>query len=271
VEINFQPSPKTKKPLSCERFFNLKRVGGGGNRTRSDDRIKNSGPPGRIALGLFMKPFRIPKNKVLRVSTRRAFMLTLRPAVAEDAAAVWGLLEDYRGVFLEDYKSLNQAVVLEGIAGGEVYVVEAADTAGAYPVGLVAFTDRFEDLYLSIHFLLRPAYLLPFIREKHAMAALDLGFKGYGVKKIKARVLDSQKMAVKLAQRLGFKQRGFFPRETRKGGQYVAIRIFELTKNDWKQCKRRLCMPQADPTRIRTASLTAQPTTAPSPYPGEGI
>lgn len=155
-------------------------------------------------------------------------MLTLRYATLEDAQAILGLFDDFQHEFLSDYDWFDPNTVLTLIPN--MGVVDAFNT---YPVGVVWVNDQFQDIHISIHMLLRPEYIRPALREEIFQQVIDAVFDRYQVAKIKAYTLESQGMAIKLLFRHGFKNRAFFPNDTRQGGKLIAVRIFELSRHAW--------------------------------------
>jgi len=161
-------------------------------------------------------------------------MLTLRSATLEDAPALWGIMSDYQHYFLDDYSVLNKQTVISLLETGCVYCIDAFD----YPVGMVWFNDQFYDLHISIHLLIRPKFMKLFSKENMGETIVDFGFNTYNVKKIKAFVLETQTVAIKLVLKHGFKQRAFYPRDTRQNGRYTHVRVLELAKHDWRYFKK---------------------------------
>jgi RimJ/RimL family protein N-acetyltransferase len=160
-------------------------------------------------------------------------MLTFRQSTQADGPAVWGLIEDYAPTFLTDYNAIDASIAKKLIDSGNLFCIDAFD----YPVGVAWYNDQFHDLHLSLHLIIRPAFLRQFLKEDLATLVLDFGFKNFQVGKLKAFTLKPQKMAQKLLLRYGFKRRAYFPRETRVDGKYVDVQVYELSRHDWRYFK----------------------------------
>ena len=158
------------------------------------------------------------------------FRLVLRPADTIDLPPLAILLETYREQYFDDYDSCDMAFLARLIASGEMLVM---DDCG-YAAGAVWYNNRFEDLHVTLHLLVKPDYWRRMLRDNILPEVIDYAFETLGVQKIKAIPLKSQFGAIKLLKRFLFKQRGYLKAETRKNGVLTDKFIFELHREYWR-------------------------------------
>jgi hypothetical protein len=198
-----------------------------------------------------------PFQKGSPMALKSAF--TIRLAQVWDAPGIYGILEGFQSHFLEDGASLLTAEELLYILQTQpVWVLVDHED---YPVGVYWISDLlyWENFKMesaphgqsmgsnkpvagTVHLLIRPNYLKPFMRCHGLKHLLHLAFETLGIqKKLKASVMSPQNTAQRLLARAGFKRCGVLKEETLFQGKWVDVLLYELRQKSWKrQCRKEI-------------------------------
>jgi RimJ/RimL family protein N-acetyltransferase len=158
-------------------------------------------------------------------------VLTLRKPEPRDLAPVFNLANDYGSKFLDDYHEVSDAYIVQMMHDPFSFIV--ADNG--FPIGLVWFTDKLDDLHSEIHFLIRPEYWRPFIKQKLGAEIISQAFVEQNVLRFYAYTMDNQRTAFKLLKSLHFFSHKPWMSHTKQAGKRRDVTFHELKRSTWRK------------------------------------
>lgn len=157
--------------------------------------------------------------------------IEFRSPTQDDVEDLIELAFHHKGVYLGDEESLDgEGFSLPELQRKHALVFVSPFAVGA--IGAVDFTDINSDLSATLHFILRPAYLRTFLKEKTYLDALLDRFRLLNVRKFSLMIPDFNQSAQKLALRMGFQYVATFKNEVYYGGKPRDIHFYEITRHD---------------------------------------
>lgn len=182
-----------------------------------------------------------------------------RLARLEDAPTIWRLLDDHKASYLKDCDTVTRQTAMEIALSGMAWVF--ADCSDLV-YGVVWFDNVFTSpirgpIHCEAHILLdhspalrnvlRPGGLLEQVTSE--------AFVVIGVRKFKGFPDHKQKTAIKILQRLKFKQCGLCKRDAERNGKLVDLYVFELHRPYWEAYVNAKRQPQNVDHHQQTASV----------------
>jgi hypothetical protein len=157
--------------------------------------------------------------------------LFLRPAGHLDLPTIAALVQDYKHLYTHDYSEASTLEdLLNEINFGRIAMIDDS----FYPVGCFWYEDELaltgvaNDLHRKIHVLVRPKSMKDVLRQGIIVDGLAYGFAVYGIKKLKAEALHTQRGAIKLLEKHNFRLVGRQDMEARMNGRYMDMVLFEI-------------------------------------------
>lgn len=170
--------------------------------------------------------------------------LTIRPATIEDRQVLWLLIDRLKEHYFEDCElehGFTADMLLPLIDGGNLSVMSLSILDAEVIVGAVLLDEIHPaKLHGRFHTLVDPVYWRQISRQDGISKAIDYTFKTYGVRKIKAMPMKTQKSALKLLKKYGFWFGDAMPNEAMVKGKPVSVLPCHLTRGYWYKQKGQL-------------------------------
>lgn len=157
--------------------------------------------------------------------------LVIRLAVNNDMHHIIHLIESHSDKLFDDYTFYSREYIYNLIHSKQLYAIDHKGVA----VGLLWYSELFDDLHIKLHFILQPVFIRMALKSGLFKEILDTTFNKIRVKKIKASIFSTQKTAFKLLKRFLFKHVAVLKNETRLQGEKVDLYLLELQKYYWQK------------------------------------
>lgn len=160
-------------------------------------------------------------------------LIEFREPVDDDRLTLPIIHQYFAKTYLADGDSVDPDTFdLDTMVEKYTLIFQAPATHGRLAIGSCDFTDVNQDLSARLHFIMYPKCLKPFLDEKVYLDALLDRFIALKVKKFVIITEDFNKLAQRVAVRIGFKRVGTLKNEVYYNGEPRDVHFYELTRKD---------------------------------------